>query len=126
MARRSLEQLATGELDLDPAQLDATTDDDIRRYKAEDGYAAMPAGRALVVLPPATIRDGLGMTQEAFARALRIPVATLRNWEQGRKLPDPAARSLLNAVARNPKAVLEALDPGSAASGGRPSRRRAG
>ena len=49
------------------------------------------------------------MTQEEFARALRIPVATLRNWEQGRVRPDPAARSLLLAVYRSPKAVLAAL-----------------
>jgi putative transcriptional regulator len=49
------------------------------------------------------------MTQAGFARALRIPLATLRNWEQGRVLPDPAARSLLTLVARNPKAAFKAL-----------------
>jgi putative transcriptional regulator len=55
------------------------------------------------------LRKQLGMTQDAFARALRIPLATLRNWEQGRVLPDPAARSLLTIVAKNPKAALRAL-----------------
>ena len=55
------------------------------------------------------LRTRLGMTQTEFARALRIPVSTLRNWEQGRVLPDPAARSLLAIVARNPKAALKAL-----------------
>jgi putative transcriptional regulator len=49
------------------------------------------------------------MTQTAFARARRIPVWTLRNWEQGRVLPDPAARSLLVIVAGNPNAALKAL-----------------
>jgi transcriptional regulator with XRE-family HTH domain len=48
-------------------------------------------------------------TQEEFAKALRIPLPTLRNWEQGRVLPDPAARSLLTIVAKNPKAALKAL-----------------
>ena len=43
------------------------------------------------------------------AHYLRIPLATLRNWEQGRVLPDPAARSLLTIVARNPRAALRAL-----------------
>ena len=49
------------------------------------------------------------MTQDQFARALRIPVSTLRNWEQGRVLPDPAARSLWAIVAKNPKAALKSL-----------------
>jgi putative transcriptional regulator len=49
------------------------------------------------------------MTQEQFARALRIPVATLRNWEQGRNAVDPAARSLLILVAHDPESVLSTL-----------------
>jgi putative transcriptional regulator len=55
------------------------------------------------------IRRRLSLTREQFAAALRIPVETFRNWEQGRKPPDPAARSLLMIVARNPEAVLAAL-----------------
>ncbi len=47
------------------------------------------------------------MSQAQFAEALRIPLATLRNWEQGRVKPDPAARSLL-IVARSPEAALAA------------------
>jgi putative transcriptional regulator len=54
------------------------------------------------------LRKRLGMTQDRFARALRIPVSTLRNWEQGRVRPAPAARSLLAIVAKNPKAALKA------------------
>ena len=61
------------------------------------------------VIPPQLLRKQLGMTQDEFARALRIPLSTLRNWEQGRVLPDPAARSLLTIVAKNPKAALKAL-----------------
>ena len=55
------------------------------------------------------VRHQLGMTQVEFARALRIPLATLRNWEQGRVKPDPAAKSLLLIVARSPAAALAAL-----------------
>jgi len=109
MARRSLADIMDGEADLDVETLAATTDADIRRYKAEDGFADMPFGPARPVLTAAEVRGRLGLTQAAFARALQIPVATLRNWEQNRKLPDPAARSLLNAVAREPEAVLRAL-----------------
>jgi putative transcriptional regulator len=49
------------------------------------------------------------MTQSEFAKALRIPLSTLRNWEQGRVLPDPAARSLIAIVAKSPKVALKAL-----------------
>jgi putative transcriptional regulator len=56
-----------------------------------------------------TLQLRLGMTQHEFAKALRIPLSTLRNWEQGRVLPDPAARSLLTIVANNPKAAFKAL-----------------
>jgi putative transcriptional regulator len=61
------------------------------------------------VIPPQILRKNLGMTQSEFSKALRIPLSTLRNWEQGRVLPDPAARSLLTIVAKNPKIALKAL-----------------
>lgn len=54
-------------------------------------------------------RQSLNMTQEAFAAALRLPVATVRNWEQGRFDPDPAARALMTIVAANPRLALAAL-----------------
>jgi putative transcriptional regulator len=53
------------------------------------------------------VRKHIGMTQSEFAKALRIPLSTLRNWEQGRVLPDPAARSLLTIVAKNPKVASQ-------------------
>ncbi|MGY2048809.1 helix-turn-helix domain-containing protein [Methylobacterium sp. JK268] len=114
MARRSLSDIRSAASDLDPARLDALSEDEIARQKAEEGFERGPDGAAQAVLPPAEIRGRLGMTQQAFARALRIPVATLRKWEDGRALPDPAARSLLNAVARAPDAVLTALGPSPA------------
>ena len=92
------------------AKLKATTEEDLHRYQIEDGQDpdAPRQGFKSTVLPQA-VRRKLAMRQNEFARALRIPVATLRNWEQGRVRPDPAARSLLLAVYRNPKAVLAAL-----------------
>ena len=92
------------------AKIRVTTEADIRRHMIEDGQdlAASLAGFAPVI-PPQMLRKHLGMTQAEFARALRIPLSTLCNWEQGRVLPDPAARSLLKIVARNPKAALKAL-----------------
>jgi putative transcriptional regulator len=49
------------------------------------------------------------MTQTVFADALGVPVATLRNWEQGRTQPDPAALALLRIVEREPEAAFRAL-----------------
>jgi putative transcriptional regulator len=54
------------------------------------------------------VREKLGMTQEEFAKALRVPVGTLRNWEQRRVGLDPAVRSLLAIVYKMPE-VLKAL-----------------
>ena len=55
------------------------------------------------------IRSSLKLSQQAFASAFGISLATLRNWEQGRRQPSGAARVLLRVAARHPKAVLEAV-----------------
>ncbi|GJD58380.1 helix-turn-helix domain-containing protein [Methylobacterium dankookense] len=55
------------------------------------------------------IRRALGLSQEAFATRFQIPLGTLRDWEQGRKDPDAAARAYLVVIGRNPAAVSEAL-----------------
>lgn len=55
------------------------------------------------------LRKRLGLTQEAFAATYRIPVGTLRDWEQCRKNPDAPARAYLTVIARNPEAVAEWL-----------------
>ncbi len=57
------------------------------------------------------IRRALGLSQEDFAERFQIPLGTLRDWEQGRKDPDAAARAYLVVIGRNPTAVSEALHP---------------
>ncbi len=57
------------------------------------------------------IRRALGLSQEDFAARFQIPLGTLRDWEQGRKDPDAAARAYLVVIGRNPVAVSEALRP---------------
>ncbi len=110
MARITLEHLRRHKPTYDRPKIKATTEEDIRRHAVEDGQDPDAAdGERELVIPPALIRKELGMTQEAFASALRIPVATLRNWEQGRVAPDPAARSLLKIVARDPQTAFAAL-----------------
>jgi len=110
MAIRTLEEILASKPEVDQAKLDATTEEDIRRYMIEDGEdpdEEIPDTWELVV-PPQRVREKLGMTQEEFAKALRIPVGTLRNWEQRRVGLDPAVRSLLAIVYRMREA-LEAL-----------------
>ena len=55
------------------------------------------------------IRRALGLTQEEFAARFRIPLGTVRDWEQGASEPDQAARAYLTVIARDPNAVIKAL-----------------
>ena len=55
------------------------------------------------------IRRALGLSQETFSERFHIPIGTLRDWEQGRKEPDAAARAYLRVIGRNPDAVIAAL-----------------
>lgn len=58
------------------------------------------------------VRAKTGLSQEKFARAFRISVSTLRNWEQGRRRPEGPAAALLTAIDKRPREVLEALNAG--------------
>jgi putative transcriptional regulator len=55
------------------------------------------------------IRTELGQSQSEFAGLLQIPVSTLRNWEQGRRIPQGPAQSLLKIVESLPKQSLKIL-----------------
>ena len=55
------------------------------------------------------IRNKLRKSQDEFAEMIGVSVATLRNWEQGRRHPHGPARALLKIAAENPKAVEKAL-----------------
>jgi putative transcriptional regulator len=56
-----------------------------------------------------TLRFSLGLSQEEFAKRYRIPLGTLRDWEQGRTEPDEAARAYIDVIAHDPAHVLKAL-----------------
>jgi len=57
------------------------------------------------------IRRALRLTQEEFASCFRIPLGTLRDWEQGRSEPDQTAQAYLKVIATDPEAVQRALQP---------------
>jgi putative transcriptional regulator len=97
----------------DWAAVAALTDEQIEAAVRDDSDAA-PIGffnlPGFIRIPNVKrLRESLGMTQEAFATAYRIPVGTLRDWEQGRKRPDAPARAYLMVIARNPKVVADLL-----------------
>jgi putative transcriptional regulator len=53
------------------------------------------------------IRHHLGLTQEVFATFMGVSVATLRNWEQGRREPQGSAKSLLMIAEKAPEAFIK-------------------
>jgi putative transcriptional regulator len=64
-------------------------------------------GRVLTVPKVSSIREKTGLSQASFASVLGVSVRTLQDWEQGRRAPSGAARTLLIMVDRNPAALLE-------------------
>jgi putative transcriptional regulator len=69
--------------------------------------ATAPAVRAL--------RRRSRLTQQEFAARLGVPVETIRNWEQGKRLPRGPARALLAVIEHAPETVFAALAPGASA-----------
>jgi len=57
------------------------------------------------------IRITYKLSQLDFAALLGISVATLRNWEQGRRAPEGSARILLQVAAKHPEAVWDVVRP---------------
>ena len=118
MARYSTER-ARATARVDRLRMKATTERTIARHAREDKTdtggvnfeAALAEGRMRAVTPMdvAAIRAKTGLSQDRFARAFRISPHTLRNWEQGRRVPEGPARALLFAIDRNPKALMRAL-----------------
>ena len=64
-------------------------------------------GRVINIPDVAEIREKTGLSQARFAQLLGVSVRTLQDWEQGRRSPSGAARTLLMIAAKNPRAVLE-------------------
>jgi putative transcriptional regulator len=118
MARYTADQIRTNAR-VDRKIFDATTEEDIARHAAEDDSKtdgidfeqALADGRLHVVQPldVAAIRAKTGLSQDRFAHAFQISPHTLRNWEQGRRVPDGPARALLMAIDRDPAALMRAL-----------------
>lgn len=64
-------------------------------------------GRVIDVPDVAAIREKAGLSQSRFAAMLGVSVRTLQDWEQGRRAPSGAARTLLLIADRNPRALMD-------------------
>ena len=105
------EELPRGETDW--ARVDAMTDEEVMAAALSDPDAQPLDPEALAkmrrVSPVKVLRQRLGMTQTEFAEAFRLPVSTLRDWEQHRSIPDAPARALLRAIDRDPETMRRLL-----------------
>ena len=110
----------TGKVDpatFDWSAVDALTDEQIHAAAVADPDARPITEADLEHMPPVprivTIRRALKLSQDEFAARYHIPVGTLRDWEQGRKEPDAAARAFLRVIASEPELVRKALERSS-------------
>ena len=74
---------------------------------------ALPEDSYIVHIPATVdvkaIRQGLGLSQASFSARFGLSLHTLRNWEQGKRTPDPAARAYLKVIEKAHATVAEAL-----------------
>ena len=76
----------------------------IRQAKRSEGRVTQVA-----VTAATEARLKLGVSQSAFAQLLGVSVHTLQEWEQGRREPSGAARTLLRIALKSPEAILQAV-----------------
>jgi putative transcriptional regulator len=91
---------------VDSARVDGTTEAEIARQAAIDDEALRRNAAAYA----RRVRRRTGLTQAAFAMRIGVPLDTVRNWEQGKRLPAGPAKALLRVLDRAPEAALTALD----------------
>ena len=91
------------------------------RLKADGRIVELRDGREFPLAPtpvdsaPPAVRDlrkRARLTQIEFAARLGVPVETIRNWEQGKRMPRGPARALLAVIAHAPETVFAALAVG--------------
>ncbi len=76
--------------------------------------AGRAAGETLQAETPGVrdLRRRARLTQQEFAAKVGVPVETIRNWEQGKRMPRGPARALLAVIAHAPDTVFAALSKG--------------
>ena len=90
---------------IDHAVLDGTTETDLALQQQQDDAEAMRD----MARYARRVRKRLGLTQVEFARRIDVPHETIRNWEQGKRCPTGAARTLLRVLDKAPETTLRVL-----------------
>ena len=90
---------------VDYSTLDGATEAGLASQKREDDAEAMQD----VARFARRVRRRLGLTQIEFARRINVPHETIRNWEQGKRRPTGAAKTLLRVLDKTPETALRAL-----------------
>ena len=95
------------------ARIDAMTDEEREQNALDDPdnppWTDEELERGVLGRRVRLARQAAGLSQQEFAERFRIPVATLRDWEQGRRKPDAASLAYLTVIEREPEAVVRAL-----------------
>jgi putative transcriptional regulator len=98
---------------VDWARLDAMTPEEIEQNAIDDPdnppLTDEEIERAVLARDIRQLRQSTGLSQEKFAARFHIHVARVRDWEQGRHMPDSAMRAYLRVIQDNQKAVEDAL-----------------
>jgi toxin ParE1/3/4 len=89
--------------EIDEPRTEVLADPDAQPLNEDD------AGRLIKLVDVKKLRERLGLTQEVFGAAYRIPLGTLRDREQRRKPPDAPARAYLTVIARDPASIATLL-----------------
>jgi len=92
---------ATADSKMTPFEKDLL--ESIRQAKRGEGRVTQVA-----VTAATEARLKLGVSQSAFAEMLGVSIRTLQEWEQGRREPSGAAKTLLRIALRSPEAILQA------------------
>jgi DNA-binding transcriptional regulator YiaG len=105
-ARKAIDELAAAKT----AYVEAPSVADyseLKRKMADQNVAAQRIERRVVDVK--ALRARLGVSQEVFAGRYCLDVATVRNWEQGRTIPEGPAAALLQLIDRDPDKIVELL-----------------
>jgi len=103
--RMKIDRTSQAQGRIDPERVDATSEKDIAAQKALDDAESRQESARFV----RQVRRRLGLSQAEFSIRVDVPLNTIRNWEQGKRQPTGAAKSLLKILDQAPEAALHAL-----------------
>ena len=86
-------------------KIDTTSDKDIAdQQRFDDEQAIMEVAQFA-----RKVRKSLGMSQSEFSQSIEVSVETIRNWEQGKRVPTGAAKALLRVLDQSPELAFKVL-----------------